>query len=106
LYQWNPVDINTNPEAGDQVFKAAEIKFGESHVRRDRYHKVGAPDFPVKAKDGRIVSCLDLSQTLRNMLVTRVDLVFIDPQDIDQAGVWLNENRQKIITSPRENENE
>lgn len=27
-----------------------------------------------------------------------MDLVFIDPQDIEQAKEWLNENRKTIIT--------
>ena len=106
LYRWNPVDVEINPEAGDQVFEAAKIKFGVSKVRRDRYKKGGAPDFPVKTKDGRIVSSLGHSQTLRSLPFTAIDLVFIDPEDIEQARIWLNKNRQTIITPPKENENE
>jgi len=106
LYQRNPDDIEVNPAAGDHVFEAAKLKFGESHVRRDQYTKGGAPDFPVKARDERIVSSASLSETLSRELLTVVDLVFIDPRDMKQAEVWLDENRQTIITPPKENEDE
>ena len=106
LYQRNPDDIAINPEAGDQVFEAVKAEYGESHVRRDKYTKGSPTDFPVKAKDDRIVSATSLSETLSSPLLTVVDLVFIDPQDIEQAKEWLNENRKTIITQPKENENE
>lgn len=106
LYQRNPDDISVNPAAGDQVFEAAKEEYGESHVRRDKYTKGSPTDFPVEAKDERIVSATSLSATLSSPLLTVVDLVFIDPQDIQQAVAWLNENRQTIITPPKENDNE
>jgi uncharacterized protein len=106
LYQRNPDDIDINPAAGDQIFDAAKDKFGDSHIRRDYYQKGQATDFPVKARDGRIISATSLSETLRNQLLATVDLVFIDPQYIRQAEAWLNDNRQTIITPPKENENE
>ena len=104
LYQRNPDDIDVNPAAGDQIFEATKAKFGDPSVRRDYYQKGQATDFPVKAKDGRIISATSLSETLRSQLLATVDLVFIDPQYIRQAEAWLNDNRQTIITPPKEND--
>ncbi|MBN2717052.1 MAG: HD domain-containing protein [Deltaproteobacteria bacterium] len=106
LYEWNPDDIAVNPEAGNQIFEAAATEFGEPGVRRDEYSKTSPTDFPVKAKDERIISFTSVSDILRNALLQRVDLVFIDPCYIQRAREWLSDNRASIITPPTEDDDE
>ena len=52
---------------------------------------------PVKTKDGRIVSSLVISDTLRNIPVTAVDYVFIREVLLKEAQEWLEKNREEII---------
>lgn len=99
LYQRHPDDVHLNPEAGRAIFDAAGAEFGPEQFRHDRYsQRGGAPDFPVLTKDGRIASSLAMSQTLRQLEPVSVDFVFADPAVLDDAGDWLRNNREKIIT--------
>lgn len=106
VYERNPDDTRINPEAGEAVFKALQEKFGADKFRRDRYRqKGGAPDFPVRMRDGRIVSSLVLSQTLTTIPLISVDYVFADRSVSTEAGKWLRENRQDIIEPEKEEDN-
>lgn len=99
LYKRNPADVQTNIQAGDAVFKSASARFGEHVVRGDFYkEKGGIPDFPVKLKDGRIVSSLVISDTLRYLPVAAFDYVFIREDLLKEAKEWLEKNREEIIT--------
>jgi hypothetical protein len=94
--------VKVNPQAGQAVFAAAKSKFGPSCVRFDAYsQRGGAPDFPVKMRDGRIVSSMAVSETLSKLPVLAVDFVFVDPKIVDQARSWLERNRARLI-QPRE----
>ena len=63
VYQRQPQDVGINRKAGQSVYKAAVQTFGQDAVRHDYYvEEGGAPDFPVKRRDGQIVSSLALSQ--------------------------------------------
>ena len=96
LYRRNPEDVSTNPESGELVFKALAAQYGEEHFRHDRYRqKSGAPDFPVRMRDGRIVSSIAFSEVLSNMPVVSVDYVFANRQFFDEANTWLNDNRSR-----------
>lgn len=106
LYQRNPEDFMVNPEAGDLIYEAAKKEFGDEYVRRDSYTKGSATDFPVKAKDGRIVSSTNFSGPLTSELSTVIDYVFIESDRVKDAGNWLQNNRQSIITQPKENDDE
>ncbi len=99
LYQRNPNDILKNPEASKAIFDATCEKFGEANVRYDTYKQKGSgPNFPILAKDGRIVSSLSASETLKTVPIVAVDYVFINPASRTDAEKWLNENREAIIT--------
>lgn len=77
----------------------------EEHFRRDRYRqKSGAPDFPVRMRDDRIVSSIALSEVLSNIPVVSVDYVFASRQFFDEANTWLDDNRHTIINKPEEEE--
>ncbi|BAF60748.1 phosphohydrolases [Pelotomaculum thermopropionicum SI] len=98
LYKRNPADLQINIRAGEAIFRSASARFGEDLVRGDFYkEKGGIPDFPVKTKDGRIVSSLVISDTLRNIPVVAVDYVFIREDLLKEAQEWLEKNREEII---------
>lgn len=98
LYERNPKDQKENLEAAKQVFRAAVGEYGESAVRLDTYPaKGGAHDFPVLARDGRIVPSVDLSPTLRATPLFAVDFVFVQPDLRATASRWLKANLQDII---------
>lgn len=103
LYEWNPDDVQLNPESGRAVFRALSERYDKDQIRHDRYRQgSGAPDFPIQMRDGRIVSSLDISKTLRTLPVVSVDRVFADRSIFDNAIKWVNENRDEIIAPERE----
>lgn len=103
LYKRNPVDLQKNIQAGEAIFRSASEKFGEESVRGDFYkEKGGIPDFPVRTRDGRIVSSLLISDTLRNIPVVAVDYVFIREDLLKEAEKWLEKNREEIIRLEKE----
>jgi len=103
LYQRNPEDLKINPEAGAKVFGALCEKLGGQHFRRDRYsQESGAPDFPVRMRDGTIVSSLAISETLKQLPVLATDYVFADREILGDAQKWLSSNRSQIIQPPKE----
>lgn len=98
VYQRNPVDLATNPEAAARIQEALQEEFGPEEIRRDPYPgKGGAPDFPVLLSDGRIDSSMKLSDTLEKLPVAAVDFVFAAPEIADQARTWLGANRDTIL---------
>ncbi len=105
LYQRNPTDLKVNIEAAIAVFDAACRRFGASELRYDSLKQRNVPiDFPVLTSDGRIVSSLDLSETLNSVPVAKVDYVFIAPERRDEARRWLTDNREAIIAPEKESE--
>ena len=103
LYRRNPKDVTINPESGKLVFEALADQYGEEHFRHDRYsQKSGAPDFPVRMRDGRIVSSITFSEVLSNIPVVSIDYVFANRQFFAEANTWLNDNRLTIINKQEE----
>jgi len=106
LYERNPNDVAINPEAGRAIFDALGKEFEVDRFRHDRYfQKGGAPDFPVRMRDGRIVSSLAVSEVLNNVPVLSVDYVFAERSIFNEAERWLKENREKIIEPKKEETN-
>jgi len=107
LYERNPNDIKINPEAGQAIFEALCQQFKADLFRHDRYsQKGGAPDFPVRMRDGRIVSSLAVSEVLNNVPVLSVDYVFAERDIFDRAEQWLKGNREKLIEPKKEEAND
>ncbi len=103
LYEWNPKDVKINPESGIAVLNALSEKYDRDQFRHDRYSQgSGAPNFPIQMRDGRIVSCLAISEVLRTLPVVSVDCVFADRSIFDNAIKWLIDNRNNIIEPERE----
>jgi len=107
LYTRNPDDIEQNPDAVEVIHSAAQKKFGAEHVRVDAYtQRGGAPDFPVLEKDGRIVSSLAESQTLKNLPVVATGYVFVSRECQAEALAWLQQNREDILASEEKEKSE
>jgi hypothetical protein len=104
IYERKPDDVRINPEAGAALFRALSNEFEASHFRHDRYHKgTGAPDFPVRLRDGQVVSSLAISDTLNHVPIVSVDYIFAERSIISQAIPWLKAKRAEII-KPNEEE--
>lgn len=98
LYQRNPEDVKINPDSGKIIYQAACDTFGKENVRYDKYiGKGGSLHFPVKTKDGRVVSSHTISETISNLPVVAVEYVFISPDLYDDAESWLKQNRNELI---------
>jgi hypothetical protein len=97
-YERHPDDVRINAEAGRSVFEKAQKHFPADMLRWDRYPgKGGAPEFPVKTRDDRIVSSLALSDTLRQLPALSFDFVFADRGILSQIQKWIKDNRTDII---------
>ena len=107
LYDRNPKDVEINPEAGKAVFDAVGSEFGGDDFRHDRYHQAsGAPDFPVRRRDGEIMSSLAISETLNKVPVVSIDYVFANRSILAQAGEWVRLHHTEIVKpKPEEGEN-
>lgn len=103
IYQRNPEDVAINPESGASVYEALTGQFGAENFRHDRYsQKSGAPDFPVRLRNGDIVSSLAESETLKQLPVVSVDYVFASREIFSDAEKWLKEQRKNIVTPKKE----
>jgi hypothetical protein len=107
LYERNPQDAKVNSEPGLTVAKAAEREFGEDAIRYSRPKlKNVAADFPVLARDGRIVPAISLSETLSKLQPTSTDYVFIRPDLEEKGREWLRKNQTSILASAQSQEDE
>ena len=103
VYERNPDDVRINPEAGRAVFDGLVGEFGADDVRRDHYHqRSGAPDFPVKLRDGKVVSSLTVSDTLKRLPVVSIDYVYAGRSLHDRAREWWREHREDVIRPQEE----
>ena len=98
IYERNPEDVEINLESGKMIFEALKSQFDEGNFRHDFYsQRSGAPDFPVRMRDGRIVSSLIVSDVLKNIPVVAVDYVFAERSCFEEARRWLDKHRQDTI---------
>jgi HD superfamily phosphohydrolase len=107
LYTRTPQDAKVNSDPGSAVERAAVQEFGESAVRysRPRLKNVGL-DYPVRERDGRIEPAISLSETLSKLQPASIDYVFIQPDLEGRAKVWLESNRDTILATAQEQEDE
>jgi len=103
LYERNPNDSQKNSECGAAVYKAACEKFGKDAVRHDRYTQKGSGVvFPVRNRDGRIVSSFAASDVLQKVPLVNIDYVLMAPEKLTEANAWLKKEREQIIAPARE----
>lgn len=102
LYRPSPEDLQTNPEAARAVHESAVQEFGVGHLKVDVVPpKGGSPDFPVKLRDGQVVSSLRLSPVLSQLPTAAVNFVFVAPEKLERAEKWLAGKREELI-QPKE----
>jgi hypothetical protein len=76
VYEMNPADQASNPRSVDVVKTALDKKYGANQIRRDTYiPEAEGIEFPVYTRDGRILSSLSMSETLRGVPDFAVDCV-------------------------------
>ena len=98
IYERNPMDVEMNPEAGQAVLSALGAAYEDDMFRRDRYRqRGGAPDFPVRLRDEKIVPSLLVSGTLNKLPEVSVDYVFADRSLHQVAKEWLAIRREEVI---------
>jgi HD superfamily phosphohydrolase len=98
VYQRNPDDVAVNPEAAQAVATNLAMNFKGTNVYYDVYKERSRPlNFPVLTPDGRVVSSLALSETLRHLPVVAVDFVFVAPEHRQEAEQWLQGNPKSAI---------
>ncbi len=98
LWQRNPEDITTNPDAGKYISDAAATRFGAENVRRDSHAQPGATiDFPVEGRDGNVTSAQAISDVLPNIPSAAVDNVFVKRDLLDDAENWLFNEKAEVI---------
>ena len=107
IYEKSPQDAKVNSEPGAAIAKAVEREFGVDAVRYSKPKvKDVATDFPVRGRDGRIQPAISVSETLSKLQPTSMDYVFIDPLLKDKAKAFLEKNRDSILATAREEEDE
>lgn len=98
LWARNPEDQARNLESVQLVHDALAAQFGAAAIRRDHYAaQSSGQDFPVRVKDGRIASSLNLSETLQHVPTFSVDYVFVSPDLRETAKRWLENHRSTVI---------
>ncbi len=91
-------------DAGENVYAAVCERYGADAVRRDRYfQRESVVDFPVLDRDGSTVSSLQLSSLLTRLPTVKFDYVFIDPEHLDDARIWLKAHEASIMGQSVEN---
>ena len=94
-----------NPEAGEAVFGALCGEFGAQNFRYDRIRQGGGEfDFPVRRRDGEVVSSLTVSEVLKAVPTISAEYVFADRGLMAAAGAWLKENGDDVIELDRRSE--
>ena len=107
LYERNPQDAKVNSDPGAAISRAAADHFGPEAVRYSKPKiKDVAADFPVRGRDSRIQPAISVSETLSKLQPTSMDYVFIDPQFEAKARIWLDNNREKILSTAGGEEDE
>jgi uncharacterized protein len=98
VYERNPDDLKHNHKAGQAVYAFLRDRIGENLVRHEYQPPTGgAPDFPIKMHDGRIVSSTTASETLPKLPSPTVDFVYVDRASAEKARSIIAEKRNEIL---------
>ena len=99
------MDIKVNFNSVENVYGAACKKFGAAFVRYDKYTPgTGGLEFPVLMNDQRIASSVSISETLQKIPAAKFEYVFIAPELDEDAKIWLESERESIITTSGDEE--
>lgn len=98
-------DIELNSEAGQVIYEFFSRKFGKESIKYDKYpQKVARPDFPVRLKDGNIISSQVVSEVLKHIPFITLDTLYCD-RDVEKEVIsYHNENKINLLKGVMENE--
>jgi len=104
LYDRRPEDLQKNVDAVGVVYRAAVAKYGEQSVARDTNIDPDKPStstltFAVEREDGKVTSSVQVSQILGRVPKALYDYVFVAPEILEDARLWLSENREAILAT-------
>jgi len=86
-----------------KIAEAAAKEFGEDNIRFDSYPPKGSTvDFPVRERDGSIVSAQSKSQVLQRTPASAFDYVFVDKEILPKVKVWYEANRKALLAMNEE----
>jgi uncharacterized protein len=90
---------------GKQIADAAASQFGPENVRYDAYTpKHGRIEFPVRERDGSVVSSLAKSQALSNIPGAAFEYIFVDKAILNEAAEWYQSNKDELMVVSEEEE--
>ena len=105
LYERNPQDARIYSNPGSAIEGAASRKFKAQNIRSSKpRHKNVSNDFPVRTRDGRIVSAISMSNVLQSLKPTAIDYVYIEPKLLEAGSQWLEKRRKAILKKAAEKE--
>ncbi|BBO89778.1 hypothetical protein DSCOOX_29580 [Desulfosarcina ovata subsp. ovata] len=82
---------------GKQIAEAAADKFGSENVRYDAYTpKHSRIEFPVRERDGSVVSSLAKSQALSKIPDAAFDYIFVEKAILSEAADWYQSNKDEL----------
>jgi hypothetical protein len=100
LYESTPRDLQRNLKAPRLISEAAAQEFGDTQIRYNPYSSdADSEDFPVYQRDGGVASSVQLSNTFAQPPRFAVDYVFVAPEVKEKAKAWLEENKDRILSS-------
>jgi uncharacterized protein len=83
----------------------AKKQFGDGNIRHDVYlPKDSTIDFPVRKRDGSVVSAHSISQVLKNIPSVGFDYVFVDKEILPRAKKWYEANKTSLLAISKEDE--
>jgi predicted acyltransferase (DUF342 family) len=81
-----------------QIAEAATSQVGADKIRYDSYPpKDSTIDFPIRERDGTVVSALSKSQVLKNIPSAAFDYVFSEKELLPKAKAWYNKNKDDLL---------
>jgi uncharacterized protein len=88
-----------------QIAEKAAAQFGADKLRYDVYApKDNTIDFPVRERNGSVVSAHSISQVLKKIPAAIFDYVFVEKDILPEAGAWYKENKDGLLTISKEEE--
>jgi HD superfamily phosphohydrolase len=98
LYEWNAADARRRPDVVDVLYEEAAKEFGQANLRVERYPaKDTTADFPVRLRDGRMVSATSVSEVFRRVPPAKFEFVFVVPEYVKAAHKWLPKKLQTLL---------
>jgi uncharacterized protein len=106
VYEREAADVDRFPDSAQAIYRALQDKFGADNVKyADARKSAGRTGFPVRVKSDTSASENE-SDVLSQLPSPKDEYVYVAPEKRDEASRWLSLNKDDIITSAVEAEQE